>query len=168
MNSVGSVLPSLPFRFWLRNSRRTMHFHCSCNNQHTGTITITEPKEKTGSSGVRTERLAHHLKFLKTCQEKSIIPQGLLLDKTINPIKTHSKACVNSLHIQIKEILANASEQIWPNLSHITTMLLLKNKTYYSLLTMNWPSWRSSPRKWLTWMASKQIFRIKMRTSEPS
>ena len=37
-------------------------------------------KKKMVSSSVKTEQLAHHLKFLTTCQEKSIIPQGLLLD----------------------------------------------------------------------------------------
>ena len=61
---------------------------------------------------MRTEWLAHHLKFLQSCQEKSIIPRGLLLDKTINPIKTRSNACVNDFHVQIKEILTNASKQI--------------------------------------------------------
>ena len=65
-----------------------------------------------GSSSVRMERLAHHLKFLQTCQEKSIIPRGLLLDKTINPIKICSGACVNDLHVQINEILTNALKQI--------------------------------------------------------
>ena len=65
-----------------------------------------------GYTSVKTEQLAHHLKFLKACQKKSIILQGLLSDKTINPIKSHCEVCVNGLHVQIKQIFTNASKQI--------------------------------------------------------
>ena len=45
-------------------------------------------KRKFVSSTVRCERLNHHLSFLKNCVDKDIIPKGLLLEKTINPMKS--------------------------------------------------------------------------------
>ena len=69
-------------------------------------------KKQISSGILRVERLCHHLTFLKNCQEKDVIPKGLMVEKTINPMKSHDLVGFNSVNMEIQEILAQSSKQI--------------------------------------------------------
>ena len=58
------------------------------------------------------ERLCHHFKFLTSCQNKGIIPKGLMLDKSRNPMWAHSTEGIAELRSEIND----ASKQIMAKL----------------------------------------------------
>ena len=69
-------------------------------------------KKQIGSSILRCERLNHHLNFLKDCQGKNVIPKGLLLEKTINPVKGCEDEKYANINEHIKQILFESSKKI--------------------------------------------------------
>ena len=75
-------------------------------------------KKKILSSVLRCERLSHHLDFLKNCDNKNIIPKGLLLEKTINPMKCRDLGEFDNVNAQIQEILMQSSKEIIGKLIH--------------------------------------------------
>ena len=60
---------------------------------------------------MRSERLCHHYSFMKDCLEKNIIPKGLLLEKTINRMRTRDAEGLESVNTQIRAFLRESSKQ---------------------------------------------------------
>ena len=77
---------------------------------------VLDSKKKIIPSTIRCERLSHHLSFLKDCKSKDIIPTGLVLEKTINPMKSCNEIELDDLRSQIHEVLLQVSDKVVTNL----------------------------------------------------
>ena len=61
---------------------------------------------------MRCERLNHHLSFLRDCKNKDTIPKGLLLDKSINPMKSRDLGEFDAIKAQTQTIILQSSKYI--------------------------------------------------------
>ena len=69
-------------------------------------------KKSNASTVLKSERLAHHETFLRTCLDKKVIPQGLVLEKTINAIWGQNLEARDHFNTQVSTILKEASWKV--------------------------------------------------------
>ena len=96
---------------------------------------------------MRCEQLSHHLSFLRDCKNKDIIPKGLLLEKSINPMKSRDLGRFDNIKAQIQTILLQSSKNTVATLINYYDQVVVVEHDYLSSLNGELATLRLPPNE---------------------